>query len=52
MSRIEDQDNYYKNLHLRDRSIQAVVHVENKDDEAFWNFQIQSVLPGHYHFVS
>lgn len=52
MSRIEDQANYYKNLHLRDRSIQAVVHVENKDDEAFWNFQLQSVLPGHYHFVS
>lgn len=37
MSRIEDQANYYKNLHLRDRSIQAVVHVENKDDEGFWD---------------
>lgn len=52
MNRIEDQANYYKNLHLRDRSIKAVVHVENKDDEAFWNVQLQTVLAGHYHFIS
>lgn len=52
MSRIEDQANYYKNLHLRDRSIQAVIHIENKDDENFWNVQLQTVLPGHYHFIS
>ena len=52
MNRIEDQANYYKNLHLRDRSIKAVVHVENKDDEAFWNVQLQTVHTGHYHFIS
>ena len=52
MSQIEDQANYYKNLHLRDRSIRAVIHVENKDDEIFWDTQLQTVQPGHYHFVS
>lgn len=52
MSRIEDQANYYKNLHLRDRSIRAVVHVEDKDDEKFWNIQLQNVSSGNYHFVS
>lgn len=52
MSRIEDQANYYKNLHLRDRSLRAVVHVEDKDDERFWNIQLQNVAPGRYHFIS
>lgn len=52
MSRIEDQANYYKNLHLRDRSITAVVHIEDKEDEYFWNIQLQNVKPGNYHFVS
>lgn len=52
MNRIEDQANYYKNLHLRDRSIKAVVHVEDRDDVKFWNIQLQNVAPGKYHFVS
>lgn len=52
MSWIENQANYYKNLHLRDRSVTAVIHVENKADESFWNTQLQSIKPGHYHFVS
>ena len=52
MSLIEDQANYYKNLHLRDRSINAVIHVEDTDDKNFWNHQLQTLSPGHYHFVS
>ncbi|MDE6795360.1 MAG: DUF4435 domain-containing protein [Muribaculaceae bacterium] len=52
MSRIEDQANYYKNLHLRDRSIKAVINVEDKDDKSFWNVQLQRVQSGHYHFIS
>lgn len=52
MSRIEDQANYYKNLHLRDRSIIAAIHVEDKDDENFWNIQLQHAMPGKYHFIS
>lgn len=52
MSRIEDQARYYKNLHLLDRSIIAAVHVENKEDEAFWNKQLQNVKAGHYYFIT
>ena len=52
MSRIEDQANYYKNLHLHDRRIQAVIHIENKDDENFWNVQLQAIKPGFYRFIS
>lgn len=51
MSRIEDQANYYKNLHLQKRDILAVIHLEDKEDEAFWNLQLQNVFPGLYHFV-
>ncbi|MDE5878301.1 MAG: DUF4435 domain-containing protein [Muribaculaceae bacterium] len=52
MSRIEDQANYYKNLHLRDRSIIAVIHIEDEADKEFWNVQLQNVRIGHYYFIS
>ncbi len=52
MNHIEAQANYYKNLHLRDRSIRAVIHIENKDDTSFWNSQLQAASPGRYHFIS
>ncbi len=50
MSSIEDQANYYKNLHLRDRSIVAAIHLEDSDDKPFWNTQLQNVRQGHYYF--
>ena len=52
MNHIEAQANYYKNLHLRDRSIRAVIHIEDKDDTSFWNSQLQAASPGKYHFIS
>ncbi len=52
MSRIEDQAKYYRNLPLRDRNIKAVIHVEDKEDEIFWNTQLQANNPGVYHFIS
>lgn len=52
MSRIEDQANYYKNIPLRDRSIKAVIHIEDNDDYDFWDNQLQNVLSGKYHFIS
>ena len=52
MSSIEDQANYYKNLHLRDRSIVAAIHLEDSDDKPFWNTQLQNVRQGHYYFIS
>lgn len=52
MSRIEDQANYYKNIPLRDRSIKAVIHIEDNDDHDFWNKQLQNIYSGKYHFIS
>lgn len=50
MTRIEEQAHYYKNLLLRDRSIKAVVHLENAEDERFWNNQLQNASPAKYFF--
>ena len=52
MNRIEEQAQYYKNLLLRDRSIKAVVHLENAEDERFWNHQLQNASPANYFFLT
>ena len=52
MTRIEEQAQYYKNLLLRDRSIKAVVHLENAEDERFWNNQVQNASPAKYFFLT
>lgn len=52
MNRIEEQARYYRNLPLRDRSIKAVVHLEDAEDILFWNNQLQSASPAKYHFLS
>jgi flagellar biosynthesis/type III secretory pathway protein FliH len=33
MNRIEEQARYYQNLPLRDRTIKAVVHLEDEEDK-------------------
>lgn len=48
MNRIYQQALYYSNIPLRDRSIKAVVHLENTDDVPFWNNQLQETHPGRY----
>ena len=48
MNRIEEQTQYYKNLLLRDRSIKAIVHLEDADDERFWNHQLQKASPAKH----
>ena len=52
MNRIEEQARYYRNLPLRDRSIKAVVHLEDSEDILFWKHQLQSVSPANYRFLS
>ena len=37
MNRIEEQARYYRNIPLRNRSIKAVVHLEDAEDMLFWN---------------
>ena len=51
MNRIEEQARYYQNLPLLDRSIKAVVHLEDAEDELFWNHQLQKASPASYHFL-
>lgn len=51
MDRIEAQALYYKNILLRDRSIKAVVHLEDADDELFWNNQLQNIAPAKYLYL-
>lgn len=41
MNRIEEQARYYRNIPLRDRSIKAVVHLEDAEDKLFWNNQLE-----------
>lgn len=52
MNRIEEQARYYRNLPLRDRSIKAVVHLEDAEDMLFWNNQLQNVSPATYRFLT
>lgn len=52
MNRIEEQARYYRNIPLRDRSIKAVVHLEDTEDKLFWNNQLQTTFPANYLFVS
>ena len=51
MNRIEEQARYYQNLPLRDRGVKAVVHLEDAEDEVFWNHQLQKASPAAYHFL-
>lgn len=52
MNRIEEQARYYRNLPLRDRSIKAVVHLEDSEDILFWKHQLQNVSPANYLFLT
>lgn len=51
MNRIYQQALYYSNIPLRDRSIKAVVHLENTDDVPFWSNQLQEAHLAKYRLV-
>ena len=44
MDWIRKQARLYQNL-ARTMRYQAVVHLEDKEDEYFWDYQLQSVKP-------
>lgn len=50
MDWIRKQARLYRNLALTGR-YQAVVHLEDKEDETFWNTQLQNVSPGRYRYL-
>ncbi len=50
MDWISKQAKLYRNLALTNR-YQAIVHLEDKDDEVFWDYQLQHVKPGRYRYL-
>ena len=48
---ILSQARHYNNLLLIKRDIRSVVHLEDAEDEPFWDAIIQRVRPGKYHYV-
>ncbi len=50
MDWIRKQARLYGNLALIGR-YQAVVHLEDKEDETFWDAQLQKVRPGRYRYL-
>ena len=52
MDWIEKQAVMFRNYPLLHPNYRAVVHLEDKDDEMFWNAMLQQVAPAQYKFVS
>lgn len=48
----EDQAREFANIPLIRRNIVASVHIEDKEDEFFWNTILQELHPGKYNFIS
>lgn len=48
---IEEQALDFANVPLLDRRYKASVHLENMEDELFWNRMLQMVQPGEYNFI-
>ena len=48
---ILSQARHYNNLSLIKRDIRSVVHLEDAEDEPFWDTILQRVRPGKYHYV-
>ena len=49
---IQEQAVYYANIPKMDPRYKASVHLEDVEDEMFWNAMLQQVLPGEYNFIS
>lgn len=50
MDWISKQAKLYRNLSLTNRYT-AIVHLEDKEDERFWDYQLQHVKPGRYRYL-
>ncbi len=51
MEQLELNARFYSNWHLIDPSVRAVVYLEDKSDEFFWNSLLQKWRPGSYKFM-
>lgn len=48
---LKEQAEYYANVPILDPEIIASVHLENADDELFWDAQLQREHSGKYNFI-
>lgn len=48
----QEQAQFFANVPLMQSGIIASVHLEDKDDETFWNSMLQNGHPGKYYFVT
>ena len=48
---VRDLAESYANVCLIDRNVVASVHLEDKNDEAFWNTRLQKIKSGTYNFI-
>lgn len=46
------QARYFSNVPLIQKGVVASVHLEDSDDETFWNAMLQSIHSGHYYFIT
>lgn len=48
----EAQARYYSNIPIIDRRYKSCVHIEDKEDEKFWDYHLQHITPAKYFFIS
>ena len=48
---LQIQAEYYSNIPILDRSFRSTVHLEDKQDEYFWDILLQKYRPGKYYYV-
>lgn len=48
---VRDLAESYANVCLIDRNVVASVHLEDRNDEVFWNTRLQKIKPGTYNFI-
>ena len=51
ISNIEAQAEYFTNIPIIDRKFKSCVHLENEEDELFWNTMLQKHRPGEYYYI-
>lgn len=51
LSNIEAQAEYFTNIPILDRKYKSSVHLEDREDELFWDTLLQQHRPGYYYYI-
>lgn len=52
MNIYEEQARWFRNIPLADPRFRACIHIEDKEDEKFWDYHLQHIAPARYKFIS